>query len=205
MTAQPRDSAPPRHLRVLTVCTGNIHRSPAAQFLLAEGFGPHSGIVVASAGTRAVVDAPVGEQVATLLRADGIDAGSFAARRITEPDVRSADLILGMTRAHRGHAATLWPASVRRNYTLKEFARAAERVDPEELSAWAGSDEPRARLLALTELASRNREPAPPEADDIVDPDGQGDDVVEQVYREIREAVLTIVGVTRVRRGRRSL
>ena len=71
--------------------------------------------------------------------------------------------------------------------------------------AWAGSDEPRARLLALTEFASRNRVPAPTEADDIVDPDGQGDDVVERVYREIREAVLTIVGVTRVRRGRRSL
>ena len=77
-------SAENHHVRVLTVCTGNIHRSPAAQYLLAEGFGPHSGILVASAGTRAVVGAPVSDQMAALLRADGIDPAGFAARRLTE-------------------------------------------------------------------------------------------------------------------------
>lgn len=196
-------SAENHHVRVLTVCTGNIHRSPAAQYLLAEGFGPHSGILVASAGTRAVVGAPVSAQMAALLRADGIDPEGFAARRITEPDVRSADLILGVTRTHRGHAAMVWPAAVQSSFTLKEFARAARAISPSDLNERAGTDDPRDRLVTLAGLAARTRVPASAGEDDILDPVDQDDDVVARVYGEIRDAVLAIVGVTR-RPGRRS-
>jgi protein-tyrosine phosphatase len=37
--------------------------------------------------------------------------------------LKEADLILPMTRNQRGLVVELWPAAVRRTFTLREFAR----------------------------------------------------------------------------------
>ena len=45
------DQSPPaRPFRVLTVCTGNICRSPAVERLLAAALGPDADVEVSSAG-----------------------------------------------------------------------------------------------------------------------------------------------------------
>ncbi|MDR1766960.1 MAG: low molecular weight phosphotyrosine protein phosphatase, partial [Propionibacteriaceae bacterium] len=54
-----------RPFQVLTICHGNICRSPAAQYLLREALDER--YAVSSAGTAAVVGWPVHETIAALL------------------------------------------------------------------------------------------------------------------------------------------
>lgn len=183
----------PEAVSVLMVCTGNICRSPSAQLLFERSLDGVPHITVTSAGTMALVGEPVSAPIEGLLRARGVDPGAFRARSLREWDVRRATLVLGMTRAHRGQAVSLWPAAVRRAFTLKEFARLATQVSPSKLAAW---DAPADRLAALARLAARHRAPVPDTADDVEDPYRRGPEVNERVFDEIERAVATIVGIT---------
>ena len=194
VTADPR-GAGPEAVRVLMVCTGNICRSPAAQLLLGSSLADASDITVASAGTMALVGEPVSAPIGNLLLGRGVDPGAFRARLLTERHVRGASLVLGMTRAHRGQAVSLWPAAVRHSFTLKEFARLATQVPEADLLA-AGASSPAARLAALTRLAVRLRSPVPEIDDDVEDPYRRGDEVNELVFDEIERAVATITALT---------
>lgn len=106
--------------RILTVCTGNIARSPAAERLLQSGLGPS--VRVASAGTGAVVGAPMDKHMVILLEENGINTSGFTARAVTEQLLSEAELILPMTLEHRAHLVEMAPATVRRTFTLLEFA-----------------------------------------------------------------------------------
>jgi len=180
-------------VHVLTVCTGNICRSPAAHLLLQDAFGPDSGITVRSAGVMALVGEPVSGPMASLLRDAGVNPDGFAASYLAEADVRRATLVLGLTRTHRSQAVSLWPAAVRRSYTLKEFARLVALVPEADISALAGSGEPVARLAALATLAGRYRTPVSAGEDDIIDPYRRSNAVYAEAYAQIRTAVEAIV------------
>ncbi len=186
---------------ILVICTGNIHRSPTAQHLLAHAFRGEP-ISVVSAGTAPALGEPMGGTLAEFLRGEGIDPSGFRARFLTAADVRDADLILGMTRAHRGQAVSLWPGALRRSFTLKEFARAAAQAGgpgggasatqatDQDLAAGGpgggasatAADETVRRLALLADLAARRRTPAAPADDDIADPHGQGDFLRTRVF-----------------------
>lgn len=153
---------------VLTVCTGNVCRSPAAELLLSSRLGG-AGVRVTSAGTRALVGEPVHPPMAGLLRAAGVDPASFVARGLRPAELRSADLVLTMTRAHRSAVATLLPAAVRRTFLLVEAAHLAAAVAadgwPEDLPPTAA-----ARLAALPGLAARYRRPGTGTELEVPDP-----------------------------------
>ena len=80
MSAHPHPP-PSGPVRVLTVCTGNICRSPYAELLLREGFGwaRPGAFEVTSAGTHALVGRPVDVGSVRQLGAKGIDAGGNMA------------------------------------------------------------------------------------------------------------------------------
>lgn len=181
--------------RVLAICTGNLFRSPAAEFLLREALP--AGIAVVSAGTRARPGMPVDPEMAVLLERVGLDTRGFRSRPLTGEDVRAADLVLGLTRAHRGAAVTLVPAALRRSYTLKEFARLVTTVPTDSIGTQSNPADPAARLAALTREAVHHRGPVRPEDEDIIDPVGQGQAVTRAVFSEIRKAVDTIARVAR--------
>ena len=109
---------------ILAVCTGNVCRSPAVERLLASKLGPT--VTVSSAGTHALVGHPISDPMAALLLDSDVEPDSFAARRLSEPMLKEADLILSMTRAQRGLVVELWPPAVRRTFTLRELARLLE-------------------------------------------------------------------------------
>ena len=176
---------PPGRFRILTVCTGNICRSPAAEALLRSRLG--DAVVTASAGTGARPGLPVAPEIAQLLADDGINAAGFASRRLDETMIREADLVLALAREHRSRVVSLVPAALRRTYTLKEFARLAAQVTPEELADTAGTVAE--RLRTLTVAAARHRGPAPAEADDIADPFGRSLAAYRAAYTEIVDAV----------------
>jgi len=107
---------------ILVVCTGNICRSPVAAGLLNHRLR-EKGFSVTSAGTHAVTGSPPAPEAISFARdLDGIDL-PWSAVQLTKHAAESADLILTMTLAHRSHVIQLSPRSVRRAYTMIEFAR----------------------------------------------------------------------------------
>jgi protein-tyrosine phosphatase len=188
----PPDRAPERAFSVLAVCTGNICRSPAVERLLRAGLGP--GVTVTSAGTQAVVGAPIAPIMARLLADDGVPADDFVARQLTATMIREADLVLPLTRSHRGDVVRVAPVAVRRSFTLRELARLLRTLDPGSI---AGST-PAERLAEAVRVAPGRRHLAGDAAlDDVVDPWGRDGAVYERAYGELRPAVDTLVAVAR--------
>lgn len=184
------DSTP---FRVLAVCTGNICRSPAVERLLAQRLGTGSGVEVSSAGVGAVVGAPVADSIASRLRAVGVSPDGFAARQATEQVLRSADLVLALTRAHRSRIVELAPAVVRRTFTLRELARLAQDVGPALLPP--GTPAERLRALVPLAAAQRGRRLVAPDDDDVVDPWGGDENLYELSFSQLRPAVDAIAAV----------
>ena len=177
---------------LLTVCTGNICRSPVAERLLQAGLG--DAVAVASAGVRAMVGDPIHPEMVALLEHSGVHADGFAARQVAPADVRAADLVLALTRAHRAQLVQQAPAALRRSFTLLEFARIVGSPNLYHVPAGAVG----VRLRDLVPLAARHRSLAGvADADDVPDPYGRGSAEYEQAYVLIREAVDTIVRAAR--------
>jgi protein-tyrosine phosphatase len=173
---------------ILTVCTGNICRSPAVERLLASKLGPT--VKVTSAGTHALVGHPISEPMATLLRSGGIKEMPFAARRLSEQLLKEADLVLPLTRAQRGLVVELWPGAVRRTFTLREFARLLSWIDPSTIPA--GTPAERLRAALSLAAAERGRQRTSPNEDDVVDPYRLSDEVYAESFGQIFSAVQVI-------------
>jgi protein-tyrosine phosphatase len=177
---------------VLAVCTGNVCRSPAVERLLASKLGPT--VTVSSAGTHALVGHPISDPMAALLLDSGIEPDSFEARRLSENMLKEADLVLTMTRAQRGLVVELWPAAVRRAFTLREFARLLSLVDPAALPA--GSPAERLKAAIPLAAAERGKQRMLPDEDDVVDPFRLSNAVYAASFAQIRSAVEAIVYAT---------
>jgi protein-tyrosine phosphatase len=183
--------------RILTVCSGNLCRSPQAEQLLrtripaALGGVGAAALDVSSAGTVAFdgdhMDEFAAEEAARL----GIDdAVGHRARRITEQHVADADLILGMAREHRAAASSLVPRANRRVFTLVEFARIVDALAGADVDiAPPGQDGFAAFMRRVVDVAVAERGLMPmPEAPidlDIEDPYRRAPDI----YRRSADAV----------------
>lgn len=176
--------------RILTVCTGNVCRSPATGLLLTRRLGPS--VLVESAGTGPLVGAPVDPTVAALLEHSGVSAAGFAARGVTERLVRGADLVLPLTLAHRAMIVDLVPSALRRTFTLREFAHIVASLDLTDVPRPASPGD-RLRALASAAPARRGTVRSRPEDLDVPDPFGLGPERHAQSFALIAEAVEVIV------------
>lgn len=173
---------------VLTVCTGNICRSPLVERLLAQGFAG-ADVEVSSGGTRAMVGDPMQMQSQEILEGYGGDATGFVARLLTPELVADADLVLALTRRHRSEVVQLHPRATRYTFTLRELARL---VPGEPLPG----ETPGERLRALVPLAASRRGLVPvddPADDDIVDPYRREQSVYDEMASVLVPAVRVIV------------
>ncbi|MFP5313076.1 MAG: low molecular weight phosphatase family protein [Actinomycetes bacterium] len=118
-------------VRILTVCTGNICRSPVAERLLQAGLEQvvPGGFQVSSAGTRALVGEPMQPISADIVRTFGGNSDGFAARQLTPRILRGVDLVLTMTAGHRGEVLQLDASLLKRTFTIREFARMLDVLD----------------------------------------------------------------------------
>lgn len=177
--------------RILFVCTGNICRSPAAERLLQAALQPpqpgDAEILVASAGTHALIGYPIDPATASALVDRRIDAQRHEARTLTVANVAEADLVLGATRAHRAAAVSLYPKAVHYSYTVNEFARLVVNV----LSEPGYEPSSPASLLANVRAARGVVRAANPTDDDLADPYGH-------TAGEHSVAVATIAAATEV-------
>ena len=168
-------------MRIITVCLGNICRSPAAEAVLrpalareglthdvtdnSAGDRPDRGVEVASAGTA---DYHVGERPHQLTIEVGEQLGyEFTTRgaQLTSEDLATADLLLVMDESNRANALAL-----------------------------AADDAQRAKVRLLGEFAS--------DADtagvrEVPDPWGHPREQFEAMYRQIEDAVPGVVAFVR--------
>lgn len=180
---------------VLTVCTGNICRSPIGELVLARGLSHLTDLEVASAGTGALVGAGIPDPALRILDANGFDGRGHRSRQLTAPMVRDADVVLAMSREHRRAVVELVPAATRRTFTVRELARIAEHLGdftiPDE-------DDAASRMRAAVQRAAGERGMVPPPADplelDVIDPYRKSDDVYQRSFDELHPAVDRVIG-----------
>lgn len=108
---------------ILTICTGNLCRSPMAEGLLRqrlreEGIEHHR---VMSAGVWAVDDHPASDHAITVMAERGIDTRDHIAHTVTANDVAEADLILVMTKEHSQILRNTWPQYQWKIHLLSEM------------------------------------------------------------------------------------
>ena len=180
---------------ILTVCTGNLARSPLAAQLLASRLADVPAVIVTSAGTHAHAGDPMTEQAAALSLKYGGIPDDHRATLLTEAAVESADLVLTASRQHRAAAVTLAPRAARYVFTLRQFGRLVDSLDLDEVRADLAEASTTAaeRMRALVASAAAHRGFLPPAAhpadDDITDPYRQSQSVYDQVGAVIDSAV----------------
>lgn len=186
---------------ILTVCTGNICRSPLAAYLLQTRLAPLD-VRVGSAGTRGMTGAPMTAetlQLATALGVPSADTAAHQARFLNESHLASPDLILAMTRDHRREIVELAPSRMRSVFTIREFARLADSLTDHQLrtAAEGGDSDPSSRVRALTAAVASQRglvlPPANPADDDVIDPYGRSWNTYQLSASQLDPAVTSTV------------
>ena len=113
--------------RILTICTGNICRSPMAAALLKSRLGPSHR--VESAGVAAVVGYPPTKEMARTAAERGLDLSTHRARQLQATLASDFELLLVMERAHKRWVAANIPQARGRTFSLGHW-RNMEIPDP---------------------------------------------------------------------------
>lgn len=109
--------------KLLFVCTGNICRSPIAQYL-AERLAREAGLPwrAASAGVAAEVDWGMEPGAIAALETRGVAGVTHSARQLDETMMLESDEIYALTRSHRDVIAARFPKHAAKVAVLREAA-----------------------------------------------------------------------------------
>lgn len=117
---------------ILMVCTGNICRSPVAEYEMRR-IAPQ--LQVASAGIAAVEDAGADRHMTQLARADGLDLSGHVARQISGDVIYGYDLIIAMDRQQRDWLIHRFPEDRGRVVLMTRWSGGRNIPDPYRRSA----------------------------------------------------------------------
>jgi protein-tyrosine-phosphatase len=167
-------------MRLLTVCTGNICRSPMAAALLRHHLEARQckDVEVQSAGTWAENGSPASSGAQDVMRGRGIDISDHRSQPLETHLLESADLVIVMTSVHVREVLDLEPAADRKTFMIKEFPE----LEP------AHSDGPVESILA-------GRRPEPRRSLDVDDPIGLPAMAYERCFRELESGVVALLDV----------
>ena len=175
--------------RILTVCTGNICRSPYAERVLWHAF-PADLVVVTSAGTSAMVADGIDVEAVALLQARQMHHAGHSARQLTRQIIEDADLVLAMTTEHRTAVVRLLPRAVRKTFTAREVGRLIPAADLTELPSGAAD---RVRALPARLAAARGQLARGTASDDVGDPYRRGAEAFRLMAEELDPALESLV------------
>jgi protein-tyrosine phosphatase len=131
------DAVSKRRGHVLTICFGNLFRSPMAEALLRDRL-PEADWEVSSAGTHAMGgDPPSSLAQLAVSEVEGLDMSELRSSPLTVQDVMVSDYIFTMSRRQAAEVAALVPEAADRVRLLGSFAPLNEETD---LSADPGGD-----------------------------------------------------------------
>jgi len=141
--------------RVLTVCTGNICRSPSAEVMLRDRLaaaGLSALVEVDSAGTADYhIGEPPSDPATRLGARRGYDLAPLRARQNGPPDFDAYHLILAMDHGHLGRLAALQPAGSKAEVRL--FLALSPEAGVEVPDPYYGDDSDYQAMFDLLEAA----------------------------------------------------
>lgn len=105
---------------ILTLCIGNICRSPLAQGLLAQQLPNHT---VWSAGLGALVGQPADPLSIQVAAANGIDISAHRAQQINSFLCQQAELILVMEQMHKVQLEQQFPSVRGKTFRLGQYGK----------------------------------------------------------------------------------
>jgi protein-tyrosine phosphatase len=152
--------------RVMTVCTGNICRSPIAEAVLRDRFeaaGLGDRVVVDSGGISSEeVGNPIDPRAARVLQEAGYPVPRSTAHQVTPRDIEGRDLLLPMTAQHARRLRTEAPsaadsAKVRMVRSFDPSAPSLDVVDESALDVedpWYGGHDDFLATLEQVEAAA---------------------------------------------------
>lgn len=112
---------------VLTVCVGNVCRSPVAEALLSASC-PH--LNIASAGFNAPEGRGASPLMVDFASRDGVDLTRHRARRLSQASPDAYDLLLVMEDAHLKEMAVRFPHLRARTMLLSHWIGGQDIADP---------------------------------------------------------------------------
>lgn len=187
-------------IHLLTVCTGNICRSPFAERMLqSELDSRHPGqFLVGSAGTEAMVGNGMEAESAELLATFGGSADGFVSRQLTPAMLAETNLVIALTVDHRDAVIRMSPRMLKRAFTLVELARILRHLrisKSTDVIRGNAEDLVQQRWQGLALVAAANRSATKPSAagDDVVDPYLRSPKTHLQMVEEILPAVEEIL------------
>ncbi len=114
---------------ILIVCTGNICRSPLAEYRFKELLKDKE-ILISSVGLNALVDQPADQSAVMIAEENGLDLISHKGKALTESIVQKNELILVMETHHKKVICDLYPFSTGKVFLLGKWLDEPEIIDP---------------------------------------------------------------------------
>lgn len=114
------------------VCTGNVCRSPMAEYLMRRRLGSSPQWTVTSAGLSAMPGMPASRNAVTVLEELGVDLTPHRSRQLTRDLVDGASVIVVMTASHRDQVQMLFRHAREKIFLLRSFDPVAGLVDLED-------------------------------------------------------------------------
>ena len=178
------------------VCTGNIHRSPAAESLfLVAVTATTPPILTWSGGTSGLVGVPVDPDTATAVSNYGGDISRHRSKAIEPGAAQRSDLVLCATTAQRAFVLQGSPSAMKRVFTMREFVRLGNALPaPTDIGVARSGPALRQRVA---EVGGRRGQAGPiaPQADDIQDPHQQGTEIIRACIAEINRSMARVVHI----------
>lgn len=187
--------------RILSVCTGNICRSPLAAQLLSLQLHDVSRTSISPVGIRPLIGHPMPDPAQDHARLLGVESPELHwARSVTEELNESSDLVLAMSREHRRWVAEVSPRTLHRVFTLREFSRLAAITSESDVASEIGmsavtvEERLRTAVKATTYARSSLQPLDDPDGDDVIDPYQQGPEIyavsTQQLVQSVEATVL---------------
>ena len=174
---------------ILVVCSGNICRSPIAEGLLRRAMERRSvgePLSIASAGTIAMDGTPATREAVAAARDRGVDIAAHRARRLTDPMIGDADVLICMAAEHREEIEERVPAAVDRAFTVKELVRLLELdLTPADLHGRLAAAATARQQDRLTEMDRFD--------EDVVDPLGMPIETYLAIAHELEDWIERLV------------
>lgn len=188
-------------INLLTVCTGNICRSPYAERLLQAGFEAlHPGqFNVTSAGTMAMLGHEMDSRSSERLIAAGGDPTGHQPRVLHNVMDVPYDIVFAMAEEHRAEAVKESPRMLKRAYSIMMFAELFDLLAADPASKLVRGGDPEnvsERWKGVGILASRLRSRIPLEdinKFDVPDPYKREDGAYDQMEAALKPAIYRIL------------